>query len=83
VCETYFSPGMAGVDSAGLGEVLQGILARFSEAEKARLVKVCFVSFISQLQLMQNIECIHYRRSIAVSWSSRKTPRNAPSDFAA
>lgn len=43
VCETYFSPGMAGVDCAGLGEVLQSILARFTEAEKARLVKVCFV----------------------------------------
>ncbi|KAG2084145.1 hypothetical protein BD769DRAFT_1539264 [Suillus cothurnatus] len=44
VCETYFSPGMAGVDSAGLGEVLQGILARFSEAEKARLVKNVFIT---------------------------------------
>lgn len=31
---------MAGVDSAGLGEVLQNILSRFSEAEKGRLVKV-------------------------------------------
>lgn len=44
VCETYFSPGMAGVDSAGLGEVLQSILARFSEAEKARLVKNVFIT---------------------------------------
>ncbi|KAG8220241.1 hypothetical protein J3R82DRAFT_1282 [Butyriboletus roseoflavus] len=25
VCETYFSPGMAGVDSAGVGEVLQSV----------------------------------------------------------
>ena len=40
VCETWFSPSMAGVDSAGLGEVIQNILARFSEAEKGRLVKV-------------------------------------------
>ena len=39
-CETWFSPSMAGVDSAGLGEVIQNILARFSEAEKGRLVKV-------------------------------------------
>ena len=44
VCETYFSPGMAGVDSAGVGEVLQSVLARFSEAEKGRLVKVGRVS---------------------------------------
>ncbi|KAF8554536.1 actin-like ATPase domain-containing protein [Imleria badia] len=44
VCETYFSPGMAGVDSAGVGEVLQSVLARFTEAEKARLVKNVFLT---------------------------------------
>lgn len=41
VCEAWFSPTMAGVDSAGVGEVLQNILARFSDAEKGQLVKVC------------------------------------------
>lgn len=40
VCEAWFSPSMAGVDSAGLGEVIQNVLARFSDAEKGRLVKV-------------------------------------------
>ena len=40
VCEMWFSPSMAGVDSAGLGEVIQNILAGFSEAEKGHLVKV-------------------------------------------
>ncbi|KIP05326.1 hypothetical protein PHLGIDRAFT_74446 [Phlebiopsis gigantea 11061_1 CR5-6] len=44
VCEAWFSPTMAGVDSAGLGEVLQNILGRFSDAEKARLVKNVFVT---------------------------------------
>ncbi|KIK96872.1 hypothetical protein PAXRUDRAFT_137497 [Paxillus rubicundulus Ve08.2h10] len=44
VCETYFSPGMGGVDSAGVGEVLQSVLARFTEAEKARLVKQVFIT---------------------------------------
>ncbi|KAG9310323.1 hypothetical protein JVU11DRAFT_9447 [Chiua virens] len=44
VCETFFSPGMAGVDSAGVGEVLQSVLARFSEAEKRRLVKHVFLT---------------------------------------
>ncbi|KAI3615652.1 chromatin remodeling complex subunit [Moniliophthora roreri] len=39
VCETWFSPGIAGVDSAGLGEVLQNILSRYDEAQKSRLVK--------------------------------------------
>jgi len=42
VCEAWFSPGMAGVDAAGLGEVMQNILARFSDSEKGRLVKVRF-----------------------------------------
>ena len=40
VCESWFSPGMAGVDSAGLSEVIQNVLSRFSDAEKARLVQV-------------------------------------------
>ncbi|KAI0089829.1 actin-like protein Arp5p [Irpex rosettiformis] len=44
VCEAWFSPSMAGVDSAGLGEVLQTILSRFSDAEKGRLVKRVFVT---------------------------------------
>ncbi|KIJ60088.1 hypothetical protein HYDPIDRAFT_139575 [Hydnomerulius pinastri MD-312] len=44
VCETYFSPGMGGVDSAGVGEVLQSVLARFTEGEKARLVKNVFIT---------------------------------------
>ncbi|KAJ7232861.1 actin-like protein Arp5p [Mycena haematopus] len=39
VCETWFSPAMAGVDSAGLGEVIQNVLAPFPNAEKERLVK--------------------------------------------
>lgn len=44
VCETWFSPAMAGVDSAGLGEVIQSILARFSETEKGRMVQNVFLT---------------------------------------
>ncbi|PCH33044.1 chromatin remodeling complex subunit [Wolfiporia cocos MD-104 SS10] len=44
VCETWFSPNMAGVDSAGLGEVLQSVLSRFPDQEKGRLVKNVFVT---------------------------------------
>lgn len=33
---------MAGVDSAGIGEVVQNILAAFSGAERARLAQVNF-----------------------------------------
>jgi actin-related protein 5 len=41
VCEAWFAPNMAGVDSAGIGEVIQNILAAFSAEERRRLVKVC------------------------------------------
>ncbi|KAK7688182.1 hypothetical protein QCA50_008552 [Cerrena zonata] len=44
VPETWLSPSMAGVDSAGLGEVIQTTLARFTDAEKGRLVKNVFVT---------------------------------------
>jgi len=43
-CETWFSPGMAGVDAAGLGEIIQNVLARFNEEERGRLVKNVFVT---------------------------------------
>ncbi|KAF9040596.1 chromatin remodeling complex subunit [Panaeolus papilionaceus] len=32
VCEAFFSPGMAGVDSAGLGEVIQNLIPSFIES---------------------------------------------------
>ncbi|KAI0641198.1 actin-like protein Arp5p [Trametes meyenii] len=44
VCEAWFSPSMAGVDSAGLGEVLQNVLARFPDPEKGRLVQNVFLT---------------------------------------
>jgi len=44
VCETWFSPAMAGIDSAGLGEVLQNVLARFPDREKQRLVNNVFIT---------------------------------------
>lgn len=44
VPEAWFQPSMAGVDSAGLGEVIQTVLARFTDTEKGRLVKVCIHS---------------------------------------
>ncbi|CAL1697345.1 unnamed protein product [Somion occarium] len=44
VPEAWFQPSMAGVDSAGLGEVIQTVLARFTDTEKGRLVKNVFVT---------------------------------------
>jgi actin-related protein 5 len=44
VCEAWFAPGMAGVDSAGLAEVVQGVLQGFSEEEKALLAQNVFLT---------------------------------------
>lgn len=57
MCEAWFSPNMAGVDSAGLGEVLQSILARFPDSEKSRLAKVWTLSpvGITCSRVLQNV----------------------------
>ncbi|KIY64588.1 chromatin remodeling complex subunit [Cylindrobasidium torrendii FP15055 ss-10] len=44
VCETWFSPGMAGIDSAGLGEVIQNVVSRFDANDQARLVQNIFLT---------------------------------------
>jgi actin-related protein 5 len=44
VCETWFAPSMAGVDSAGLGEVLQNVLASFSVDDRGLLVQNVFLT---------------------------------------
>ena len=50
VCETWFAPSMAGVDSAGLGEVLQNVLASFSTDDRGLLVQVRCPTFSSPLR---------------------------------
>lgn len=40
VPEAWWQPGIAGVDSAGLGELIESVLKRFKEDERQRLVKV-------------------------------------------
>lgn len=47
VCETWFAPSMAGVDSAGLGEVLQNVLASFSTDDRGLLVQVRYSTLSS------------------------------------
>ncbi|KAF8491281.1 hypothetical protein JB92DRAFT_3128430 [Gautieria morchelliformis] len=44
VCEPWFNPAMAGVDTAGLGEVLESVLGAFSEQEKAQLAGNVFLT---------------------------------------
>lgn len=41
VPEAWFSPGMTGVDCAGLGEIITSTLAAFTEQERLRMAKVC------------------------------------------
>ncbi|KAI0048851.1 actin-like ATPase domain-containing protein [Auriscalpium vulgare] len=44
VSEAWFSPTMAGVDSAGLGEVIQNVLSTFNMADRGRLVNQIFLT---------------------------------------
>ena len=64
-CEPWFSPGMAGIDCAGLGEVIHNILSGFSEHERARLANVSIpcLSWSKDLSLKL---CIHRMSSLLV-----------------
>lgn len=44
VCEAYFSPAMAGVDSAGLGEIIQNLIPSFIESRS----KSCVLDFLDE-----------------------------------
>ncbi|KAG8905559.1 Nuclear actin-protein involved in chromatin remodeling [Tulasnella sp. 403] len=44
VPEAWFAPGMAGVDCAGLGEIIANILGSFSEHDRVRLAKNVFLT---------------------------------------
>lgn len=44
VPQVWFEPGMAGVDTAGLGEVIQNALGRFNPGERRRLVRNVFLT---------------------------------------
>ncbi|KAI0030333.1 actin-like ATPase domain-containing protein [Vararia minispora EC-137] len=43
-CEPWFTPSLAGVDSAGLGEILQHVLGMFSLDVRGRLVQNVFLT---------------------------------------
>jgi hypothetical protein len=49
---------MAGVDSAGIGEVIQNILAGFSADERGRLVKVSKDMVLRSDLSIYNLECV-------------------------
>ncbi len=44
VPETWFGPAAAGVDSAGLEELMENILKGFPAEERNRIVKVCAIT---------------------------------------
>jgi hypothetical protein len=69
VCEAWFWPGMAGVDSAGLGEVMQNVLARFSDHEKGRLAGVCGMpDHCGALDSTGTAECVCHRFTLKTPW---------------
>jgi hypothetical protein len=83
VPEAWFSPSMAGVDSAGLGEVLQTVLARFSDADKGRLVKVRpprLPAHASAFALTHPSERVRDRRALAHSGRRATASSRAPAD---
>jgi actin-related protein 5 len=41
--ETWFSPNIAGLDCAGLGEIVQFVLSRFKPEQRLRMAKVCYI----------------------------------------
>jgi hypothetical protein len=74
VCETWFSPGMAGVDTAGLGEVIQNVLARFPDSEKGRLVKVCRLIGLTSEILLNSFRAIACLECVS-NWIALQTSR--------
>ena len=61
---------MAGVDSAGLGEVLQTVLASFSQADRGRLVQVrC-----RETPLLTNATVDHISQNVFLTGSPAQMP---------
>lgn len=50
VPEAWFTPSMAGVDCAGLGEIIGNILGSFTVQDRVRLAKVSVVDLWRHLQ---------------------------------
>jgi len=75
---------MAGVDSAGLGEVLQNVLAGFSDAEKGRLVKVCknLDEYPGIRLSLKRVERPCHGLTVPTSWTSSQTAMESPPYFA-
>jgi hypothetical protein len=72
---------MAGVDSAGLGEVLQNVLARFPDSDKARLVKVRLFFTYSRHPVnlfVMTAECIPNRHALRLSGPDPTPARDPP-----
>jgi hypothetical protein len=84
VCEAWFSPAIAGVDSAGVGEVLQSILAGFEDERKQRLAQVRTCVLFDTCLLTSHIpECVHHWWTLSAPGSLRPTIfHTAPDSFA-
>jgi hypothetical protein len=69
VPEVWFGPSMAGVDCAGLGEVIEGVLKMFGAAERDRLVRVSGlpIQLLLTCHLSHPLECLRHRRTVSSS----------------
>jgi hypothetical protein len=76
VPEAWFGPPAAGVDAAGLGELIEIVLKTFSQEERTRLVKVPIVlanvhSFVLALCSFIFEGCVPDRWTCPYSWFNR------------
>ncbi|EJT98924.1 chromatin remodeling complex subunit [Dacryopinax primogenitus] len=76
VPETWFNPSIAGVDCAGVGEVLTGILRSFGEAERDRLIQNIHVTG-GPSQLPGLPERLHYELAQSLPFGARLAIRPA------
>lgn len=68
VPEVLFQPHMAGVDQAGLGEIIEHVLKGFSSEERGRLIKV------KKILLSASFPCIDARFILRTSLLLEVTP---------
>jgi hypothetical protein len=82
VPEAWFQPATAGVDAAGLGELIENILKGFGEDERRRLVQVRYFFQLTSCphSALVLLGCFTHWRSICHTRSTRATDENASAD---
>jgi hypothetical protein len=74
---------MAGVDSAGLGEVLQNVLAGFPDSDKSRFAQVSiYTIYYSSLVFTDTcyLECLRHRFTVPFTQPYSATAKHPSAD---